>query len=574
MTCEEMIQSDVYTEILIDPVALGDFSEELMEQTCYHEITPRIGVLYMEAARVPPIRITESDYAYFPKVYGLMAEGSSIQDNNTSLFNPLSLLEAGILTVQSPPLNLTGTGVTIGFIDTGIDYGNPVFLAEDGTSRILGIWDQTIIGGNVPKGFLYGSEYNQDDIERALSSENPYSLVPSKDENGHGTMVASVAAGSILDHGQRFIGAAPDSKIVMVKLKEANRVQRNWYSIPDTVPCYMESDILQALQYLQKFAREYVKPLVICIGVGTNLGDHGGSGILSEYMSHLAQLKSRAMVIGGGNEGNARHHFMGEYGEGEDTKEIELQVAESEQGFVVEIWGRAPYRFGLLIRTPGGETIRPIFRSGDKSQTYTFVFEQSRVTIDYLLIEASSGKSLIRILLEEPTAGIWTLQIRKESQLRGGRIHAWLPISGFIQEGTYFLTSDPKVTLVEPANEADSITVTSYEGENGSLAITSSRGFTSDDRRKPDIAAPGVLIPTIRGRQSGSSMAAALTAGGVAQFMQWAVIEGNDLFVDSRKVKNYLVRGAIRESNMEYPNREWGFGKLNIAGIFKWLAGF
>lgn len=577
-----MIQSQEYTEILIDPAALQEFGGILEEDTCYHSINSQVGVLYVEQKRVPPIQITDSDYAYFPKVYGLMMEGiqmeNPLMEQQTEglpfLFDPLSLIEAGILTAQNPPLNLTGKGVIIGVIDTGIDYQNPVFQTEDGRSRIQGIWDQTITGGNVPEGFLYGSEYTNVQIQEALEKENPEEWVPSRDEIGHGTMVTSVAAGSRLENGRRYIGAAPDSQIAVVKLKQAKSNQRRYYHVEKDVPCYMESDVLQGIQYLQKFAVEYKKPLVIYIGVGTNLGSHGGTGILSDYIRNLSLLKSRVFVIGGGNEGNANHHYEGTYEEGVQTKKIEFRVAEGETGFVMELWGEVPYEFSIVIRSPGGESVRPVFRNTTQSQTYSFVFERTRITIDYLLIEASSGMELIRLAFDAPTEGIWIMEVTKESIMKGGTIHGWLPIKPFLQEDTYFLTAQPKVTLVEPGNTENAITVSAYQAESNGFSITSSRGYTITNKRKPDLAAPGVQVSTIYGKQSGSSLAAAMTAGGVAQFLQWAVIEQNDLFVDSRKVKNYFIRGATRERDLEYPNEEWGYGTLNVAGVFRWIAGF
>ena len=89
----------------------------------------------------------------------------------------------------------------------------------------------------------------------------------------------------------------------------------------------------------------------------------------------------------------------------------------------------------------------------------------------------------------------------------------------------------------------------------------------------PDIAAPGVNVSTILGPKSGSSMAAAITAGGVAQILQWAVVEQNDILVDSESIRSYLIRGATRNESMEYPNREYGYGLLNIEGVFRFLAG-
>ncbi len=92
-------------------------------------------------------------------------------------------------------------------------------------------------------------------------------------------------------------------------------------------------------------------------------------------------------------------------------------------------------------------------------------------------------------------------------------------------------------------------------------------------RIKPDLCSPGVDIDTVLGRKTGTSMSVALAAGACALFFQWAVVEGNQNTVESREIKNYLIRGAERTDGENYPNREWGYGALDIAGTFDVLAG-
>ena len=157
---------------------------------------------------------------------------------------------SGILKMQNQPvLALKGRGVLIGFIDTGIDYTNPAFRYSDGSSRIVRIWDQTIQDGTPPVGILYGADYTREQINAALLSENPYDLVPSRDMNGHGTFLAGVACGSESENGD-FIGAAPQSEIIMVKLKEAKQYLRDFFFVKDGVPAYQENDIMMAVSYL------------------------------------------------------------------------------------------------------------------------------------------------------------------------------------------------------------------------------------------------------------------------------------------------------------------------------------
>ena len=185
------------------------------------------------------------------------------------------------------------------FIDTGISYENPVFRYSDGSSRILAIWDQTDQSGQSPEGFLYGTEYVREQIDRALELEDPHSLVPEKDEIGHGTAVASVAAGSRLEEGSLFTGAAPDCEIVAVKLRPAKQYLRDYYRIADKEPAYSTDDILLAVKYVQQFVIPLYRPIVICLGLGTSFGSHSGVSLFSEYLQRIARSVSQAVVIGG-----------------------------------------------------------------------------------------------------------------------------------------------------------------------------------------------------------------------------------------------------------------------------------
>ena len=277
-------------------------------------------------------------------------------------FDPSPLIKSGILQAQGQPLNLTGRGVVLGFLDTGIRYEEEVFRNPDGSSRILGIWDQTIDTGQTPEGLLYGTEYNREMINAALLSDNPREIVPSYDENGHGTALASVAAGSAIRGGLIFTGAAPEADIAVVKLRQAKDYLREFYLIPEGVPAYSESDIITAVKYLESYAISLVRPLVICIGLGTNMGDHEGHSVLAGYLNTIATRRSRAIVLGGGDEGNSAHHYVGYATEGmtETTDNVEIRVDEGERGFTAELWGNIPASHSIAIRSPGGETTEKV----------------------------------------------------------------------------------------------------------------------------------------------------------------------------------------------------------------------
>lgn len=559
MTCRERILSNDYADIVGDVILTSDYEYELPFDYCFHQITQELGVLYMERRITENFRMGQRAYSLTPKCYGLMEYGKetvlgAAQNRN---LNTLSMAASGILSVQGEPLNLTGKNVTIGFIDTGIRYDEPVFKDFSGRSRIVGIWDQTIQTGTPPEGFEYGSEYTNEMINEALASENPLSIVPSTDANGHGSVMASLAAGSSIENGS-FVGAAPDCQIAVVKLKEAKQYLKDYYKIPPGVPCYSEADIMLAIQYLQKYALLLTRPLVICLGIGTSLGDHTGGGMLGNYLNYISMQKSRVSVVAGGNEGNSAHHFFGIISERESYQDVELRVGENENGFIMELWGNAPYFYNAAIRTPGGETIRWNNPRNYVPQEFTFVYERSRIVIEYQLVESLSGAEVIRFRFSDPTQGIWNIRINSEGSATGGQFDIWLPISDFLSSDTYFLESSPSTTITEPGYVHSVVTAASYQISNNSIAAFSGRGYARDNYIVPDIAAPGVNVSTPFGDRSGTSVAAAITAGGCAQLMEWAVVNRNDILVNSVNIKNYLLRGAERDSFLEYPNREWG----------------
>ena len=133
-----------------------------------------------------------------------------------------------------------------------------------------------------------------------------------------------------------------------------------------------------------------------------------------------------------------------------------------------------------------------------------------------------------------------------------------------------------------PAYAQNAISTATYASDSNSIYVGSGRGFSRGSDIKPDLAAPGVGISAVLrgvpgevriGRVTGGAASAAIMAGAVSLFMQWAVPEGNAAYLKSSEVKNIFIRGAIREDNLTYPNRLWGYGKLSLQGVFDSLAG-
>lgn len=562
MTCKEMILSNDFLDIIADYEVIEDILDSTDVEYCYHTIDAGYGVANVRRSQVASVSIDYYGYSTIPKLYGLMQAGEE-------LFDASPLAAMGNIRVQNPPLALQGSGVIIGFVDTGIRYREDVFRREDGSTRIVSIWDQTIQSGEPPEGFGYGTEYRRADIDRALSSENPMSVVPSTDENGHGTRMASAAAGSLLNQGLTFRGAAPLADIAVVKLKGAKQYLRDYYLIDDQAVAFQENDIMEAVKYLQRMAVAFERPVVIVLGLGTNMGSHDGTSALDSYLNTVAGRRSRAVVVGGGNEGDKEHHY-----EHSMPSNVEIRVEDPMKGFCVELWGSLPDVYSVSIRSPGGEVTPVIdFRNGI-DRRINFIFERTKIQISSVVVDKDSGDPMIFMRFADPTPGIWTVAVTSSARtMRGkGLYHMWLPIEAFLEGKVTFLTPSPDVTLTEPANASQVITISAYNSYTDSWYAPSGRGFTRNGAVKPDLAAPGVGVSTALGETDGSCMAAALTAGCVAQFLEWAVVDGNAYAVDSRGTKSYLIQGADRPDNVVYPDRQWGYGRININGTFETLA--
>lgn len=160
--------------------------------------------------------------------------------------------------------------------------------------------------------------------------------------------MASAAAGSLLNQGLDFRGAAPLADIAVVKLKGAKTYLRDYYLIDDQAVAFQENDIMEAVKYLQQMAVAFEKPVVIVFGLGTNMGSHDGTSALDSYLNIVAGRRSRAVVVGGGNEGDKEHHY-----EHSMPSNVEIRVEEPMKGFCVELWGNLPDTYAVSVRSPG-----------------------------------------------------------------------------------------------------------------------------------------------------------------------------------------------------------------------------
>lgn len=559
--CAERIISEDYADFIIEIGFRENEARQEYKNLCIQDIGYKFSAIYYPLSEINPISVGEDTYIAIPKLFGLM---------------DTSAVEAtGALRLQRVRgTSLTGNGVIVGFIDTGIDYTNDIFKNVTGRTRILSIWDQSDQSGTHPQGIEFGSEYTREDIDRALQSENPYSIVPTKDTQGHGTFMAGVACGSE-DVENNFIGAANESQIAVVKLKKAKKYLRDFYLIEENVQdVYQENDIMQAVTYLRNLSRRESKPLVLVLGLGTGSGQRSGGSALSQQLNDLGEMIGCCVVTCAGNEGNARLHYKGSV-LNKEYEDVELRVGEGTNGFTMELWGNSPDIISVAFISPSGEMISRIPARVGQSDTVEFLLEKSKIDISYSLVEAGGGVELIFMRFIDPTPGVWIIRVYGNNILEGD-YNIWLPIKQFIDKETYFLKPNPDITLTVPSTTQATITVAAYDNMTNALFTDSSRGFTRTNEIKPDITAPGVNVygPGINNnyvRKSGTSVAAALVAGNCAQLMQWGIVEKNETQMKTNYIKNFLIRGAIRDRNIVYPSKEWGYGKVNVYEAFSIL---
>ena len=492
----------------------------------------------------------------------------------------LSLNASRIPNVQNQPnLGLLGQGVLIAVIDTGIDYLHEAFRNADNTTRIHSIWDQTINDQdttveNNNSTILYGKEFTRDMINEALSSENPLEIVPTKDEVGHGTAIAGIIAGKE-NYEQNFRGVVPLADLVVVKLKQAKKISKKMFSVPEDVICYQETDIILGINYVREQAEILNRPLAICIALGSNQGSHDGRGVLSFYLAELADIPGISVVISAGNEGNGRRHYYGLLASNTPFNEFQVRVGKDEKSFAMEIWKRSPSRISIDITSPTGEYIKPIYPSLSSCIEHNFIFIPTTVWVNNYLLENYSGDQLVLIRFVNPSEGLWKFRVYNlDNQTTD--YHVWLPSKGIITEETYFIDSNPDTTITSPANSFYPITITAYNHVNNSIYYAASRGLTRSGVLKPELAAPGVEIicPIANnkyGSLTGTGAAAAHATGITVMLLEWGIIKGNNTDIDGFDIKSMLIRGAKRNPD-DSINNIWGYGRIDAYGVFEALT--
>ncbi len=551
------ITSNDYADVIIEFARYNEYEQD--DLTILNE---KYAIIHVPANELSKDSINYFGYGGFPTCFDL----TSYIDLEVSDINRVQ---------QIPNLSLRGNNVLVGFIDTGIDYRHPAFLQADGNTRIISIWDQTIESENAfPSEFYYGTEYSRDQINLALTSDRPFDIVPSTDTNGHGTLLAGVATGTESDENG-FSGIVPDSELLVVKLKEAKPFTRDFFLIPEEASCYQETDIILAIRYLLQSAQKLKRPIVICLGLGTNQGGHDSRGVLSNIISGYSEYAGVAIITSAGNELNLGHHYLGEITRNNTESIVELNVGASRPSFSLELWSAVPSSLAVEVISPTGESFTSLPSRIIETRRWDLLFDNTTIWTNNINLEAQTGDQLILFRFQKPSVGVWRFRITSRNSL-DSTFHMWLPSKGFIPDDTLFLEPNTNTIIQSPGNAYTLITVGAYDSQSGSIYVNSSRGPARLKNLKPDFCAPGVNIlgPNLSKSYttgSGTGLAAAHVTGIAAMLLEWGIVHNNIPDMGTPEIKALLIRGAVQMAGITYPNNSWGYGKVNIYNAFQSL---
>ena len=487
-------------------------------------------------------------------------------------FETLQAREAScILPVQAGANGLTGEGILVGVVDSGVDYFHPDFRNEDGSSRILRLWDQSL-DGKPPRGYVTGTEYAKEEIDKALAlgetegrrlvalhiEEAPVArpLIPSRDFSGHGTAVLGIAAGNGRASGGVNRGVAYKSDLLVVKMGNARENSFPW-----------TTELMEGIDYLIRQAVKMGRPIAINISFGNNYGSHQGDSLLETYLSNAANVGRSVICVGSGNNGNDRIHTAGQLRQGQ-TETVEMSIGTYETTLNLQLWKAYADEIEISIETPSGERLPTLsekigtqrYRAGETDLLIYYgkpgPFQVTQeIYFDFIPVETYL------------TSGIWKIHLHGR-RIREGNYNLWLPGGNVLNPVTGFYRPIAAETLTIPSTAAKVITVGAYDSRLNAYADFSGRGGSNLSFPKPDLVAPGVNItaPTPGGAYTtvtGTSFSTPFVTGSAALLMEWGIIQRNDPFLWGEKVKAYLRRGAQPLPGFnEYPNEAVGWGAL------------
>jgi subtilisin family serine protease len=477
----------------------------------------------------------------------------------------------------------TGAGAIVGIIDSGIDFGHPFFLRSTSppTTRILRIWDPGLVpvaGESSPPSTLlsgdpgsYGVEYKATQINAVLRGVAGAQPVRHRDYRGHGTHVASIAAGDGRD-AFTHVGVAPAADLIVVKFLDHDETPRAGGL--DVRPERLFRDCVSYILHVAKTpdpdelrTPEDAKPVVINCSFGTPLGPHDGLTNDEDWLTSTfsgARSEGRILVTAGGNSAGDRAHARIEFPAGPGTVEIPFELFDARtlrSRFDKGRWVDNPGTLAVQLWYPRGAAGLSAewgdgagFIRGPASGSAVHVLPGRTLRMSHTgqiqILRDGRGtvsRNLFELLIE-PFKPHWTgrymLRVTSTGRMT---VHMWC--TNFGDHGLEVDRAAPVPTnvFVEDVNligeyggAANTITVAAYNAEVESREMLPHSspgplvryGPAPPPPPKPDIAAPGYkinaakssdVIPALAGKtvgKHGSSMAAPHVAGVVALMLE------------------------------------------------------
>ncbi|MDZ8023797.1 MAG: S8 family peptidase [Nostoc sp. DedQUE11] len=451
---------------------------------------------------------------------------------------------------------LTGKGVIVGIIDSGIDPKHPAFAG-----RILHIWDQTLPGPGVAEGG-YGAEFSG------------AQLTISQDTDGHGTHVAGIAAGA----DTTYSGVAPEAELVVVRSD------------------LQDAHIADGVRYIFRVARQLGRPAVVNLSLGGHADAHDGSDSLSKVID-AETGPGRIVCCAAGNEGSINIHGQATV-PSDRTRGMRFNVPLNQVGIVwLNGWYSKDSELEVSVRSPNDfvTPFQKIITDGNPTQEYQL--PDARVEIVTPGPDQANGDRnfFVQIRGNGPSqvmGGIWQLRLRNTSATET-RVDVWTLDD---MSSVFFTGKSIKdaVKIGSPGASSSAVTVAAYttkakytdiDNEIREMGLDldtisefSSEGPLRNDGQKPDIAAPGAMIVSTLSADAnsarssminskfvamaGTSMATPFVTGLVALLLQ------RDSQLDPATLKDLLRKNsAIPGKPAGTFDEKWGYGVINALNL-------